>query len=342
MSDPAIGTATTRPLAAFAMRPDLPGQLFSERDRERLAAALQIDTSATIQDFALLSPERMAELEVLITGWGSPHIGEPELAAMPKLRAVIHAAGTVKGHIDDAAWDRGIRVTSAAAANAVPVAEYTLAMILLAGKGVPGYIRGYSRALDAYTDAADPRVGNYQRTIGIVGASRVGRRVIELLDPFDFTVLLYDPQLPPGDPVLGFARSASLTEIFASSSIVSVHAPLLPETRGMIGSELLELLPPGATLINTARAPIVDQDALETAVRDRGLRAILDVTDPEPLPLDHPLRAHPDVVLTPHVAGALGNELRRLGESAVHEVERFVAGEPAEHPVTKDALVAVA
>ncbi|HEV7566780.1 MAG TPA: hydroxyacid dehydrogenase [Microbacteriaceae bacterium] len=342
MSDSATGPATTRPAAAFAMRADLPSQLFGDRERERLAAALRIDTDTTIEDFALLSPERMSELEVLITGWGSPHIGTAELAAMPKLRAVIHAAGTVKGHLDDAAWDRGIRVTSAAAANAVPVAEYTLAMILLAGKGVPGYIREYAHSLDAYTEAPDPRIGNYQRTIGIVGASRVGRRVVELLEPFDFSVLLYDPQLSPDDPVLALAKSASLTEIFASSSIVSVHAPLLPETRGMIGSELLQLLPPGATLINTARAPIVDQDALETAVRERGLRAILDVTDPEPLPAGHPLRALPAVVLTPHVAGALGNELRRLGECAVHEAELFVAGEPAQHPVTKDALVAVA
>jgi phosphoglycerate dehydrogenase-like enzyme len=342
MSDQAIGTATTRTAAAFAMRADLPSQLFGDRERERLAAVLRIDTDATIEDFSLLSTERMAELEVLITGWGCPHIGTAELAAMPNLKAIIHAAGTVKGHLDDTAWDRDIRVTSAAAANAVPVAEYTLAMILLAGKAVPGYIRDYSRSLEPYTEVPDPRIGNYQRTIGIVGASRVGRRVIELLAPFDFTVLLYDPQLSPHDPVLGLAKAASLTEIFASSSIVSVHAPLLRETRGMIGSELLDLLPPGATLINTARAPIVDQDALEAAVRERGLRAILDVTDPEPLPLDHPLRTLPAVVLTPHVAGALGNELRRLGECAVHEVERFVAGEPAEHPVTKDALVAVA
>jgi phosphoglycerate dehydrogenase-like enzyme len=133
-----------------------------------------------------------------------------------------------------------------------------------------------------------------------------------------------------------------LDELFAGSSIVSVHAPLLPETVGLVGGEQLALLPDGATVINTARAPIVDQEALEAAVRKRGLRAILDVTDPEPLPADHPLRSLDGVVITPHVAGALGNELRRLGECARREVELFLAGEPAEHPVTKDALIAVA
>jgi phosphoglycerate dehydrogenase-like enzyme len=145
-----------------------------------------------------------------------------------------------------------------------------------------------------------------------------------------------------GDPVLDRARAVSLDDLFAGSSIVSVHAPLLPETVGMVGAAQLALLPDGATLITTARAPIVDQDALMDAVRDRGLRAVLDVTEPEPLPAGHPLRSLPGVVLTPHVAGALGTEVRRLGECARHEIERFVAGEPAEHPVTKEALIAVA
>ncbi|WP_223694304.1 hydroxyacid dehydrogenase [Leifsonia poae] len=335
-------THRRKPVAAFAMRPDLPALLFSADDLAVLSEVLDLDTATTVEDFAAVGIDRLAEIDVLITGWGSPHIGEAELRAMPRLAAVIHAAGTVKGHLHDQAWDRGIRVTSAASANAYPVAEYTLAMILLAGKRVPDYIRGYAIDPRVYDESADPAIGNFHRTVGIVGASRVGRRVIELLRPFDLDVLLYDPYLDADDPVLASATRVELDELFAASTIVSVHAPLLPETVGMVGRAQLALLPDGATVINTARAPIVDQDALTTAVRERGLRAVLDVTDPEPLPVDHPLRALDGVVLTPHVAGALGTELRRLGECARREVELFVAGEPAEHPVTKEALIAVA
>lgn len=335
-------TPRRTPVAAFAMRPDLPALLFSDDDLAALSHLLDLDTATTIEDFADVTPERLAEIDVLITGWGSPQIGPAALHAMPRLGAIIHAAGTVKGHLDDEAWDRGIRVTSAASANAYPVAEYTLAMILLAGKRVPDYIRRYAADPALYDESPDPAIGNFQRTVGIVGASRVGRRVIELLQPFDIDVLLYDPYLAAGDPVLASARQVALDDLFAQSSIVSVHAPLLPETVGMVGAAQLALLPDGATVINTARAPIVDQDALEAAVRERGVRAILDVTDPEPLPADHPLRSLDGVILTPHVAGALGTELRRLGECARREAELFVAGEPAEHPVTKEALIAVA
>ena len=331
-----------RPVAAFAMRADLPAQLFSPADLDRLTRIFDIDTTRTIVDFTVVAPAELAGIDVLITGWGSPRIGAVQLDAMPRLRGIFHAAGTVKDHLGHEAWDRGIRVTSAASANAYPVAEYTLAMILLAGKRVPDSIRGYAEHPSAYFDSTDPAIGNYQRTVGIVGASRVGRRVIELLRPFDVEVLLYDPHLSPGDPVLSDATAVGIDALFAASSVVSIHAPLLPETRGMIGRDQLSLLPDGATVINTARAPIIDQDELESAVRERGIRAILDVSDPEPLPADHPLRAMAGVVLTPHIAGALGNELRRLGECATREAELFVAGEPAEHPVTKEALIAVA
>ncbi|MBN9629960.1 MAG: hydroxyacid dehydrogenase [Actinobacteria bacterium] len=334
-------TARRTPVAAFAMRPDLPEQLFTPDDLAALTRVADLDPSVTFTDFDDAPAGLLDRVEILVTGWGAPQIGRAELDRMPKLRAIVHAAGTVKDHLSDAVWDRGVLVTSAASANAYPVAEYTLAMILLAGKRVPDAIRGYAHDPEAYADV-DPAIGNFGRTVGVVGASRVGRRVIELLEPFDLRVLLYDPYLEASDPVLARAERVGLDELFRRSSIVSVHAPLLPETVGMIGSQQLDLLPAEATLINTARAPIVDQDALTAAVRSRGLRAVLDVTEPEPLPAGHPLRTLPRVVLTPHVAGALGNELRRLGECARHEVERFVAGEPAEHPVTKEALIAVA
>jgi phosphoglycerate dehydrogenase-like enzyme len=332
----------SRPRAAFAMQSDLQFSLFDNEGLERLEHILDLDRELCLTDFDAADPELLASIEVLVTGWGAPVVGRRELELMPRLRAIFHAAGTVKGHLMPDVWDRGILVTTAAAANAYPVAEYSLAMILLAGKGIIPIIRDYQ--LNDEIDLAKdyPEIGNYRRTVGIIGASTVGRLVIDLLEPFDFEVLLYDPIIASDDPVLSSVQRVDLPELFRRSTVVSVHAPLLPETLGMVGAEQLALLPQGATLINTARAPIVDSDALAAAVGDGRIRAVLDVTDPEPLPLGDPLRALDDVLITPHVAGALGNELHRLGESALHEAELFLAGEPAAYPVAKSDLTAMA
>lgn len=339
----AAGRQRSRPTAAFALQPGLIPALFDEHSRSRLLDCLDVDAAPPLTDFARADPALLARLEVLVTGWGSPAIGPDELDAMPRLRAVLHAAGSVKGHLDPAVWDRGILVTTAAAANAHPVAEYTLAMILLAGKGVvPLVVEEREFEHDPGLVDHAPEIGNYRRTVGIVGASTIGRRVIGLLAGFDFDVLLYDPLLGDADPLLQQATRVDLPELLAASSIVSIHAPLLPSTVGMIGARELALMPDSAVLINTARGPIVDSRALEAELRRGRLRAVLDVTDPDPLGPEASLRSAPGLVLTPHVAGALGNELRRLGDAVVEEAERFASGRPAAFPVRKEHLGAMA
>ncbi len=231
-------------------------------------------------------------------------------------------------------WGRGILVTTAADANALPVAEFTLAMILLAGKDTFWISRDFA----GENPIATERIGNFGRVLGIVGASRVGRRLMELLAPFDYEVLLFDPFVTSQDATRLGARKVDLEELMSASSIVSLHAPVLPETRRMVSSPLLARLPDGATLINTARGALIEQDALVAELRSGRLRAILDVTEPEPLPTDHELRRLPNVYLTPHLAGAQGNELKRLGAAALQEAERFRNGERFLHGVTIDQL----
>lgn len=339
---PATRAARRRPRAAFAMREGLPERLFGADGLRRLGELLELDPVRVIDDFDAVAPEELAGIEVLVTGWDCPPIGAEVLERMPSLSAVLHAAGTVKGHLGPEAWERGILVTSAAAANAVPVAEYTLAMILLAGKGVPGILAEYRRRPELDVGAEYPGIGNYRRRVGVLGASKIGRRVIELLQPFDLDVAVSDPYLRDDDPVLRGARRVGLEELFREHDVVSVHAPLLPETIGLVDRGLIASMRPGAVLINTARAPIVDQEALVEAAAAGRITAVLDVTDPEPLPADHPLRRVPGVIATPHVAGALGNELRRLGEAVLDEVERFVEGAPPAHPVAIADLAAMA
>ncbi|GAB1817084.1 hydroxyacid dehydrogenase [Herbidospora sp. RD11066] len=304
----------------FAMYPELTLRLF-----DRPEAPLTEFTSTEARD-------RLARAEILVTGWGCPVLDAAALDAAPHLKAVVHAAGSVKGHVTPEVFARGIVVSSAADANAIPVAEFTLAMILLANKAVPRLARAYSRAkTDLGLLTQDGDLGNYRKTVGIVGASRVGRRVIELLKPFDLDVLVADPYATD-------LATTDLDAVIGRSDVVSIHAPATRETYRMIGAERLRAMKDGATLINTARGSLVDEAALIDELRKNRIFAILDVTDPEPPAPDSPLWDLPNVVLTPHVAGALGSEVKRLGRAALDEVERLTRGVPLRFEVDPRAL----
>ncbi|MDX3662145.1 hydroxyacid dehydrogenase [Streptomyces sp. ID05-26A] len=274
--------------------------------------------------------EGVPDVDLLVTGWGCPPITAEVLARLPRLKAIVHTAGSVKGFVTDACWDRGVVVSSAAQANALPVAEYTVAMILLSGKRVLERAREYRDTKQMSVYGVPASVGNFGATVGVLSASLIGRRVIELLAPYDFHVLVHDPFVTEVDG----AESVGLAELFERSDVVSVHTPLLPETTGLVSGELLGLMRDDAVLINTARGAVVDQDALVSEVGR--IRAVLDVTDPEVLPADHPLWRSDSVLITPHLAGSQGNEWGRLGRHAVDEVRRWAAGEGFATPVPAD------
>jgi len=307
----------SRVAVVLLMRPDLPERLF---DTGRLAQVAEVVP--------------LERAEVVLSGWGCPRLDTTVLDRAPSLRAIVHAAGGVKGHVTDACWDRGLEVSTAAGANAEPVAEYTLARILLAGKAADRMARAYRErraAIDLLSEF--PHAGNLGKTVGIVGASRIGRRVIELLEPFDLRVLVSDPYVE---------GSVALDELLTASDVVSLHAPSLPSTRHLLDARRLALLRDGATLINTARGALIDQDALVAELVSGRIDAVIDVTVPEVLPAGSPLYDLPNVVLTPHIAGALGVEVRRLGASALDELERYARGEPFAHPVTRADLDRIA
>ncbi|MEV6055133.1 hydroxyacid dehydrogenase [Streptomyces sp. NPDC052107] len=317
------------------MRPHLADKLFDSRTRARLTQLADLDPDLIISDFTTSEAHAaLRETEVIISSWGCPPIDETVLAAAPGLRTVIHAAGTVKSLITDACWERGIQVTSAAWVNALPVAEFTVAAILFANKQVLRISAEY-RTRRAGLDLTEgyPEIGNYGRTIGVVGASQIGRRVLDLLRPYDLQLLLHDPYAAPTEAEELGARSVPLDELCALSDVVTIHAPQLPSTHHMIDRHRLALMPDGATLVNTARGSLVDQDALVDELVTGRLNAVLDVTTPEVLPADSPLYNLPNVLLTPHLAGSLGNELHRMAAAAADELARYTAGLPFMCPV---------
>ncbi|WP_436498771.1 hydroxyacid dehydrogenase [Actinokineospora sp. HUAS TT18] len=329
-------TTHPRPRALFAMQPDLVGRLVPAATMARFTQLADIDPTLIATDFATPAVAAvLGEVEVIVSSWGSPKIDAAVLDAAPRLRAVIHAAGSVRYHLTEDCWDRDIQVTSAAWVNAIPVAEYTLAAILFANKQVLRLSAEYKQRQRAADWLEMDGVGNYRRTVGVVGASRIGRRVLALLAGHDFDVLLYDPYVTESEAAALGARAVPLAELCAGSDVVTVHAPELPETRHLVNRDLLGLMRDGATLINTARGSLIDQDALIDELEAGRLHAVLDVTTPDVLPADSPLYQLPNVLLTPHIAGSLGGEMHRMADAAADELARYVAGEPFAHPVVR-------
>ncbi|KAB0681356.1 hydroxyacid dehydrogenase [Aureimonas leprariae] len=311
----------------------------------RLARVAELVDAEPVADFT--SPalrERLGRVDVLLTGWGCPPVGRAELTFMPGLKLLAHAAGTVKTFVSEAVFEAGVLVSSAAEANARPVAQFTLALILLSAKRAFAFSHAYRRDRDRRATAPmmDEPIGASGCTVGLVGASRIGRGVLALLRPFDFEILLADPFVSPAEAVRLGARLVALPELLARSRIVSLHAPSLPETRGMIDRAALARMPDGATLINTARGALVDEAALLAELESGRLSAAIDVTDPEVPPPDSRLYDLPNVFLTPHIAGAIGLERTRLGAMAVAEIERFARGEPLRHRILPADLAVIA
>ncbi|MFB9725631.1 hydroxyacid dehydrogenase [Haloechinothrix salitolerans] len=333
----------SRPRAALAMATDAAAAVLDKSALDALRRECDV-ADGVLDDFTTAhARETLRDAELLITGWGCPPLDVTVLADAPRLRAVVHTAGSVRAHITEACWERGIEVSSAAVANSVPVAEYTVAMILLSGKRVLERAREYraNRVRDGWL-AVPRHVGNFHRTVGILSASMIGRQVIELLQPYDLRVLVHDPYVSATEMARLGAEKVSLADLFSFSDVVSIHTPLLPETRGLVGRELIGLMRSDAVLMNTARGAVLDQDALADATSSGRIRAILDVTDPEVLPPDHPLWDDDNVMITPHLAGSQGNEWGRLAELAVAEVARWVSGDGFAHPVHRERLDLIA
>ncbi|HWS36585.1 MAG TPA: hydroxyacid dehydrogenase [Actinoplanes sp.] len=281
--------------------------------------------------------DRLRDVEVLLTGWGAPPLDGTALARMPRLRTVLHCAGSVRDLIGPALWEHGITVSTSADLNADPVADFTLGAILMAGKKAPFLAAEARRHRD---DWAAYRAGWGARsttglTVGLVGFSRIGRRVAGLVTRTlrDVTCLVADPIVGAAEVAAAGARLADLDEMLPRLDVLSIHAPELPSTRHLISAARLARLPDRCCVINTARGSLIDTAALTAECASGRLTAILDVTDPEPLPADSVLYDLPNVMLTPHIAGSLDGEAQRMADGALDELERLAAGRPLLRPV---------
>lgn len=324
--------------------PNSISRVYSEETLKLLTAEAALEPQVVTHAMLKKGSVATDDVECLFSTWGMPSLSEEEIARyFPNLRAFFYAAGSVKGFAAPF-LAHGVKISSAYAANAIPVAEYTVSQILLATKGFFRSSALYSRGEIAEARrvaAAYP--GNFSVRVGLIGAGMVGRAVCKLLKPYSIDLLVYDPYLSDDAARTLGVQKATLEEIFSTCTVVSNHVPNIPSTRRMFDYRLFSLMQANATFINTGRGAQVVEDDLCRILSERSdLVALLDVTEPEPPHADSPLFTLPGAILTPHIAGSSGNETFRMGEYMLEEYRRYAAGLPLEYEITAEMLPTLA
>lgn len=283
--------------------------------------------------------EELRDTEFIFSTWGMARPDAEQISRIfPKLKAVFYAAGSVQAFAAPFI-ERGIAVFSAWQANALPVAEYTLAQILLSAKGyfqVQAQCRS-SRAAAAELEKKYP--GMYDIAIGLLGLGAVGGAVAQLLKGFKCRVLAYDPFASDEKlRALGVER-ADMDRIFAECDIISNHLANLPATQGIIRRDHIMSMKDYATFINTGRGPQLSEIDLADKLRmSPGVTALLDVLCDEINSDTNPLNALPNCFITPHIAGSAGSEVHRMAQYMIDEYQRYTSGGKVRWQVSAEML----
>ena len=326
-----------RKAALFYDYPPQHGDVFGQGRRQRIEALTELYPAVVNAGNFAAHAANLRELAVIFATWGMPAFSEAQLAQMPQLKAVFYAAGNVK-RFAPPLIEHDIVLVSAWAINAIPVAEMVLAQILLT-------CRGYFRAVRAYQADHDQAVKGFHRpgvhgeTVGVIGMGWIGQRLTALLHQFGFQVLANDPYLTAERAAELGVETVSLPALFERSYIVSNHIPDLPATKNVLDGALFERMRDGATFINTGRgAQVVEADLVRVLSRRPDLTALLDVTEPEPPEPQSELWRLPNVVISPHIGGTIGDEVVRLADCVIEEFVAWEAGQPLRYQVTREVL----
>jgi len=286
---------------------------------------------------------KVADIDILVVCHGSPYVDAAIMDAAPRLKLIGELEGDRFANRIDvaAAVERGIRATDTTNGSSLPVSEWALALMMIglrnAGEQFRRLIGGeeFRRSRDDYGYRHGELTG---RTVGIIGLGHIGRRLIELLAPFNCTVLVHDPYAPKELALAMGAQLTTLDRVLAAPDVVVCAAPLTPATTGMLGARELGLLKHEAVFVNVSRGPIVDTAALIARAKRGDVRVSLDVFDPEPIPADSEIRTLPNVFLSPHIAGVTAACRPRFFSFMVDEIERFLGGHETMFDLTPRVL----
>jgi phosphoglycerate dehydrogenase-like enzyme len=326
----------SRPRVAVLLSESTRAMVLSEESEHRLAGFAQVRAAGGPPSEWDL-PSLLEGAVACLTGWGTPPLTAEVLAACPELRLVAHSAGSIRNLVPQEAIGDGLTVCQAAGVIAESVAELVVLQILSALRELAALDRGL-RAGETWGDLRARHPGRLlgARTVGVVGASRTGRAVIGLLQAFGGRVVVADPILTASQAEELGVELVALDTLLSACDVVTLHAPLLPETRDLLGARELSLLPDGALLVNSARGGLIEPEALLAELRSGRISAALDVFPTEPLPPDSVWRQLPNAIISPHTAGHTVDSHLRQGVAMVDEIERFLAKEPLRYAVSPD------
>lgn len=292
----------------------------------------------------LCSSERFKDTFFIFSTWYMPVFTEEEVREyFPSLKAIFYAAGTVK-YFADSFLNMGVRIFSAAKANAIPVAEFVTSQIILANKGYFQAQREYRKpfwriSFNKARNYTLQKKGNYQARIGIIGCGDIGSRVVELLKPYKLDVCIYDPYISVERVEELRVKRTDIKEIFYNCDVISNHLPNIPETIGMINYELLSLMKDNATFINTGRGEqVVERDLAKIMHKKPNACALLDVTSREPVWPWSQLLRRKNIFLTPHISGSLSYEKNRMVEYMITAYLNTIAGRSDISAITLEEL----
>ncbi len=272
--------------------------------------------------------------QALVTGWGAPPLTEEVFSRAQELSLIAHSAGSIRALVSREMLDRyliprGMTLLSANIAIAYNVAESTVGMLLMTCHRWPDFSACFQRT-GQWKDPQTRWNGRFLKgsVVGVVAASKVGREVIRLLQPWPLEVIVYDPYLSEEEAAALGVEKVGLNDLFARADHITVHLPSIPATDKLIGQEQLDLMKPGATLVNTSRGSCLDHDALLEKCKTSEIYVCLDVTTPEPLPRFSEFRMLDNVTITPHVSGAGHYGYLKIGEQTLEALRAHFAGEP--------------
>ena len=316
-------------------------RVYSDYVLEKLQERMELEPEPVFLSQFAQKKAMLRKVEVVFSNWGMPELTYEQVHEyLPNVKALFYAGGDVRVFASPF-FQIGTRVFCTGETNAVPASEYTLAHILLATKGGLRAMRGYhdEASYQLAREETSDRSGNYQANIGILGVGRVGSRVARLLQNFDVKVYGSDPFLTPQRAKALGVTLMEQDELFRICDVITCHLPDWSTLQGVLSDAQFGAMLPNATFINAAQASPVDQDALIRALRECPTRtAVLDSTDPMPLPSGHPLLCMPNVFLSTHIAGSFGNELERMGENVVLAAGDYLDNKPSRHEVLREQL----
>jgi phosphoglycerate dehydrogenase-like enzyme len=277
----------------------------------------------------------LAQADAMLTGWGSRTLTAESWLPRERALLVAHAAGSVRHLVPRELLAKGVRLTQSAAGMAPSVAQFAVGLMILGLRQTLARTITLRAGLSA--DEAVPYRDLEDVTVGLWGLSQVGRRVPPLLAPFGSRVIAHDPfWSPDAAAALGVELVDSLDELIQRADVLSLHAPVTEATRRQLDARRIALLRPGAVVVNTARSALTDQEALFARAFSGDIQVYTDVTEPEPLPAEHPAWQCPNIVITAHISGPTSQALRRIATHAIDEIERFLLGEPLQSEITID------